>query len=206
QIVRFATMAVSPFSLAADSWLRIHTTISICRVTYRSLCCHDSWCAVKLIGVSRATTKGCDYDFVIIGAGVSGHGADLHVVEKGQPNPPDSDHTSSQLRNLKSKKGPVSCRMSLQKSSVTAGPEHIEAFVRMFSNRQAFSAAALSSAPAALTQVSESACIHEAGPSPSAEMALFFRFKGDSRKDGIRRRVSRTNNININPVGDPGEN
>nr|GEV14537.1 26S protease regulatory subunit 6A homolog [Tanacetum cinerariifolium] len=27
QIVRFATMAASPFSLAANSWLRIHTTI-----------------------------------------------------------------------------------------------------------------------------------------------------------------------------------
>ncbi|GKB07616.1 hypothetical protein Tco_0835900, partial [Tanacetum coccineum] len=28
QIVRFAAMAASPFSLAADSWLRIHTTVT----------------------------------------------------------------------------------------------------------------------------------------------------------------------------------
>ncbi|GJT83411.1 hypothetical protein Tco_1057753 [Tanacetum coccineum] len=42
------------------------------------------------------------------------------------------------------------------------------------------------------------------GPSPSTEMALFFCFKGDSRKDEIRRRVSRTNKININLVGYPG--
>nr|GEU84770.1 hypothetical protein [Tanacetum cinerariifolium] len=41
--------------------------------------------------------------------------------------------------------------------------KHIEAFVRTFSDRQAFSAAALSSAPTALIQVSESAYIHEAG-------------------------------------------
>ncbi|GJX14247.1 hypothetical protein Tco_0206005 [Tanacetum coccineum] len=41
--------------------------------------------------------------------------------------------------------------------------KHIEAFVHTFFDRQDFSVAALSSAPAALTQVSESACIHEAG-------------------------------------------
>lgn len=41
--------------------------------------------------------------------------------------------------------------------------KHIEAFVRMFSNQQAFAAAASSSAPAALAQVTESARILEAG-------------------------------------------
>lgn len=41
--------------------------------------------------------------------------------------------------------------------------KHIEAFVRMFSNQQAFAAAASSSAPAALAQVTEGARIHEAG-------------------------------------------
>ncbi|KAL5095990.1 hypothetical protein RYX36_000317 [Vicia faba] len=41
--------------------------------------------------------------------------------------------------------------------------KHIEAFVRMFSNQQAFAAAASSSAPAALAQVTESARIQEAG-------------------------------------------
>ncbi|KAK2359362.1 protein ARABIDILLO [Trifolium repens] len=41
--------------------------------------------------------------------------------------------------------------------------KHIEAFVRMFSNQQAFAAAAASSAPAALAQVTESARIQEAG-------------------------------------------
>nr|GEV72388.1 hypothetical protein [Tanacetum cinerariifolium] len=42
QLVRFAAMAASPFSLDADSWLRIHTIVSICRVTRRSLCYHHS--------------------------------------------------------------------------------------------------------------------------------------------------------------------
>lgn len=41
--------------------------------------------------------------------------------------------------------------------------KHIEAFVLAFSDPQAFSAAAASSAPAALTQVTELARIHEAG-------------------------------------------
>nr|GLL34479.1 protein ARABIDILLO 1-like [Ipomoea trifida] len=41
--------------------------------------------------------------------------------------------------------------------------KHIEAFVLAFSDLQAFSAAAVSSAPAALTQVTELARIHEAG-------------------------------------------
>lgn len=41
--------------------------------------------------------------------------------------------------------------------------KHIETFVRMFSNQQAFAAAASSSAPAALAQVTESARIQEAG-------------------------------------------
>nr|GEV45318.1 hypothetical protein [Tanacetum cinerariifolium] len=37
QIVRFAAMAASPFSLVVDSWLRIHTTVFICRVMHRSV-------------------------------------------------------------------------------------------------------------------------------------------------------------------------
>ncbi|KAG4925765.1 hypothetical protein JHK87_051305 [Glycine soja] len=41
--------------------------------------------------------------------------------------------------------------------------KHIEAFVLMFSDPQAFAAAAASSAPAALAQVTEGACIQEAG-------------------------------------------
>ncbi|KAK3013260.1 hypothetical protein RJ639_010284 [Escallonia herrerae] len=41
--------------------------------------------------------------------------------------------------------------------------KHIEAFVLTFSDPQAFSTAAVSSAPAALTQVTESARIQEAG-------------------------------------------
>ncbi|CAJ2648856.1 unnamed protein product [Trifolium pratense] len=41
--------------------------------------------------------------------------------------------------------------------------EHIEAFIRMFSNQQTFAAAAASSAPAAQAHVTESACIQEAG-------------------------------------------
>lgn len=41
--------------------------------------------------------------------------------------------------------------------------KHIEAFVLTFSDPQAFSAAASSSAPAALAQVTESARIQEAG-------------------------------------------
>ncbi|GAU24052.1 hypothetical protein TSUD_388450 [Trifolium subterraneum] len=41
--------------------------------------------------------------------------------------------------------------------------EHIEAFVRMFSNQQAFAAAAVSSAPAALAHFTESARIQEVG-------------------------------------------
>lgn len=41
--------------------------------------------------------------------------------------------------------------------------KHIEAFVLTFSDQQAFAAAAVSSAPAALAQVTESARIHEAG-------------------------------------------
>ena len=41
--------------------------------------------------------------------------------------------------------------------------KHIEAFVLMFSDLQAFAAAAASSAPAALAQVTEGACIQEAG-------------------------------------------
>lgn len=41
--------------------------------------------------------------------------------------------------------------------------KHIEAFVHMFSNQQAFAAASTSSAPAALAQVTESARIQEAG-------------------------------------------
>ena len=56
----------------------------------------------------------------------------------------------------------TSKRINLEGARRTA-VKHIEAFVRTFSDPQAFSAAALSSAPAALAQVSESACIHEAG-------------------------------------------
>ncbi|PWA87853.1 hypothetical protein CTI12_AA126040 [Artemisia annua] len=56
----------------------------------------------------------------------------------------------------------TSKRINLEGARRTA-LKHIEAFVRTFSDPQAFSAAALSSAPAALAQVSESACIHEAG-------------------------------------------
>lgn len=41
--------------------------------------------------------------------------------------------------------------------------KHIEAFILMFSDRQSFAAAAASSAPAALTEVTEGARIHEAG-------------------------------------------
>lgn len=41
--------------------------------------------------------------------------------------------------------------------------KHIEAFVLTFSDQQAFATAAVSSAPAALVQVTESARIHEAG-------------------------------------------
>ncbi|GMJ01424.1 F-box Armadillo protein 1, ARABIDILLO-1, F-BOX Protein 5 [Hibiscus trionum] len=41
--------------------------------------------------------------------------------------------------------------------------KHIEAFIRTFSNPQAFAAAAASSAPAALAQVTEKARIQEAG-------------------------------------------
>lgn len=41
--------------------------------------------------------------------------------------------------------------------------KHIEAFVHMFSNQQAFAAASTSSASAALAQVTESARIQEAG-------------------------------------------
>lgn len=41
--------------------------------------------------------------------------------------------------------------------------KNIEAFILAFSDPQAFSAAAASSVPAALTQVTESARIHEAG-------------------------------------------
>ena len=41
--------------------------------------------------------------------------------------------------------------------------KHIEAFVLTFSDPQTFAAAALSSAPAALSQVTESARIQEAG-------------------------------------------
>lgn len=41
--------------------------------------------------------------------------------------------------------------------------KNIEAFIRTFSDPQAFAAAAASSAPAALTQVTESARIQEAG-------------------------------------------
>nr|GEZ88564.1 polyadenylate-binding protein RBP45B [Tanacetum cinerariifolium]GEZ89582.1 polyadenylate-binding protein RBP45B [Tanacetum cinerariifolium] len=48
QIVRYAAMVASPFSLNADSWLRIHTTVSICRVTHRSLCWHHS-CAYEAL-------------------------------------------------------------------------------------------------------------------------------------------------------------
>ena len=41
--------------------------------------------------------------------------------------------------------------------------KHIEAFVLMFSDPQAFAAASVSSAPAALAQVTEGARIQEAG-------------------------------------------
>lgn len=63
--------------------------------------------------------------------------------------------------------------------------KNIEAFILAFSDPQAFSAAAASSAPAPLTQVTESARIHEAGhlrcryacclpPTPNSLFLLLF--------------------------------
>lgn len=62
--------------------------------------------------------------------------------------------TSENVYNSKSVSLDGARRMALK---------HIEAFVLMFSDPQAFAAAAASSAPAALSQVTEGARIQEAG-------------------------------------------
>lgn len=61
-----------------------------------------------------------------------------------------------------SSSGNTSKSVNLEGARKTA-LKHIETFMHTFCDPQAFSAAAISSAPTVLAQVSESACIHEAG-------------------------------------------
>nr|GEX24801.1 hypothetical protein [Tanacetum cinerariifolium] len=205
QIVRFAAMVASPFSLAADSWLRIHKLLVVKGYNYKLAALSDA--ADYFI----ATVDGNNSEPVINQADI----LDPALMRSGQLNCkieslyPTEEARACILQDIFTEviydRRETSIRINF-KGARRKALKHIEAFVRTFSDRQAFSAAALSSAPAVLTQVSESTCIHEVGPSPSAGMTLFFCFKGDPRKDRIRRRVSRTNEMNINPVGDPGEN
>ncbi|GJT11592.1 hypothetical protein Tco_0858634 [Tanacetum coccineum] len=76
QIVRFAAMAASPFSLAADSWLRLVVKGYNCKLA--------------------ALSDAADYFVATVDAGVGGHGADLHVVEKVVPLAPitNNNHLS----------------------------------------------------------------------------------------------------------------
>ncbi|KAK6805074.1 hypothetical protein RDI58_002858 [Solanum bulbocastanum] len=75
--LRFCGLRREAFGL--NSSLSTHRIQSLSNVTRRP-------CSNRIVASSAgngAASKGFDYDLVIIGAGVGGHGAALHAVEKG---------------------------------------------------------------------------------------------------------------------------